>query len=192
MECAQSAITFIVSSAHRLLAAKWLSANPLRCVQAAQRPLGLGLDTYKPNTLAGCGATPALTVCTAWPTWAMYPRSGAHYREIYKTNKPLPPASTAQGAIEFIVNRSLIASPMTSLNHLARRAQAVPALARSAGAASSLRPERLPCSMRLTAAHFSCRAVGRETPWGADGLPRRSEGLRSSPSLAGWAGAHTW
>lgn len=42
------------------------------------------------------------------------------------------------------------------------------------------------------AAHSNRRAVGRETPWGADGLPRRSEGRDSAMSPAGWAGAHTW
>jgi hypothetical protein len=52
---------------------------------------------------------------------------------------PLPHVNTAQGATEFIVNASLLAVffalLMADLNHLANPAQAVPALARSAGAA---------------------------------------------------------
>ena len=69
-------MTFIVSSTLRFLAAKWWSANHLCCVQAAQRPQGLALTRTTQMTLSVCGATPALTVCTAWPTYAMYPRSG--------------------------------------------------------------------------------------------------------------------
>jgi hypothetical protein len=34
-----------------LLAAKGLSASHLRCVKAAKRPQGLGLDAYRRNTL---------------------------------------------------------------------------------------------------------------------------------------------
>ena len=52
MEYARSAITLVVIQLDRhatFLAAKWLSAHHLCCVQAAQRPLGLGLDTYNSN-----------------------------------------------------------------------------------------------------------------------------------------------
>jgi hypothetical protein len=89
-----------------LLAAKGLSANHLSCVKAAQRPQGLGLDTYRFNTLAVCGATPALTVCTAWTTWAISARSGDVFREIYKPNRPVAGIDTARAAIECIADSS--------------------------------------------------------------------------------------
>jgi hypothetical protein len=36
-----------------LLAAKWWNASHLRCVKAAKRPQGLGLDTYNSNYAVG-------------------------------------------------------------------------------------------------------------------------------------------
>jgi hypothetical protein len=78
---------------------------------------------------------------------------------------PLPPASTAQGATEFIVNASLLAAffalLMADLNHLANSAQAVPALARKRGRSSHEPPER-----------YAARCgASRALP-----LPRRGEG----------------
>jgi hypothetical protein len=168
-----------------LLAAKGLSASPLCCVQAAKRPQGLGLDTYRRNTLLVCGATPALTVCTAWPTQAICEHSGSHHRDIYESNSASPLASIAQGATEFIVNDALLAD----MNHLTNPAQAVPALARQRGRSFFSPLERYAARCGASRA-LELPRRGREHPWGADGLPRRWLAAQRRPQ-AGWAGAHT-
>jgi hypothetical protein len=188
IHAAQSAITFIVSTTLSLLAAKWSSASHLRCVKAAKRPKGLAL-TRTNITLLVCGATPTLAVCTAWPTQAIHPRSGSRFTNIYERNKAFPPASTAQHATEFIVNTSLIAAFVADWNHSANPAQAVPALAREARAQLlNDRQSAMPLDA-AQAAHSRCRAEGRETPWGADGLPRRwLAAIAAAPS---WVGGGT-
>jgi hypothetical protein len=78
VEYAQSAITFIVTGALTFLAAKWLSANHLCCVQAAQRPQGLGLDTYKLKTLVYAVQGDSFGLHRMDDMQRILPRSGVH------------------------------------------------------------------------------------------------------------------
>ena len=152
-------------------------------------PAGLGLDTYNSNDAVGLrcntgsdGLHRMANLCDVSALrW-----SEAAYRGIFKPNWPQVHVSIAQAAIECIADSY---SAIALLNHLANSAQAVPALARSAGAALNDRQSATPLDA-APAAHSTCRAVGRETPWGADGLPRRSEGLRSSHEPS-WVGGGT-
>lgn len=101
------------------------------------------------------------------------------------SNPPVAVIDIARAAIECIADSSYASCTFD----LDERAQAVPALARSAGAALN-GGQSAHMLDAAPAAHCRCRAVGRETPWGADGLPP-ALARRAAAALAGWAGAHT-